>query len=216
MLVSLCFLAYKRSDWLNTCINSCINTISKPCEIIVNLDGSDESNLSYLHNLFISKRISKLILNNGNNRGVGRSFQNCLGVAEGDYIFKIDTDLIFKDSWLTTSLSILENNPDVGAVSQFDYRHYDPNDKRFQVLEERKDCLIVNDFVSSIYGFRKSDRIKIEPVSDDGNHTKLGKLAITKVDMVKNQGFGVNKSVYISGTEDHPYKTPTFDQPLIL
>lgn len=217
-LASLCLLAYKRPQQLIECIQSLHQTADYPYELIVNLDGGDEYNIAFLTQELKMGRISKLILSCGNNRGVGRSFQNCLGVAEGDYIFKVDTDLLFKPNWLSTSVGILSNNPDVGAVSLFDYRNYDPNDNRFNIMEEREDCNIVDDFVSSIYGFKHPYTIEdwVE-IPDDGFHqSQGGKLAITKEDYVINRGFGVGKSVYISGTEEAPFKTPTHDKGLIF
>lgn len=195
------------------------------------MDGDDSGNSEYLFSLLKEKKISYLVLNAGENRGVGRSFQNCLGLAEGDYIFKIDTDLTFQPGWLSTTVKALDDNPDIGAISLFDYNHYDPNDDRFKPenchLETRDEIVVVKDFVSSIYGFRRSDLNKaVNPklvynitdinIPDDGMHQQFGSMAITKKDFVKNQGFGVYKSVYISGTEEAPYKTPTFNEPLIF
>jgi glycosyltransferase involved in cell wall biosynthesis len=219
MKASLCILAYKRPEKLRSCLESILKTVDFPCEIIVNLDSdSTPENRQYLFEMLNQNKISKLIMVNGKNRGVGRSFQNCLGVAEGDYIFKIDTDLIFKPQWLSTAIKILDNNNDIGAVSLFNYRHYDPNDTRFEILHYREDCLIVNDFVSSVYGFRNptSDPHFGKDIPDDGLHKSFGDLAITTTDFVENSGFGVTKSTYVSGTEDHPYKTPTFNEPLIF
>lgn len=223
---SLCVLSYKRPATLKRCIKSILATADYPYQLIINSDGGDNENLPTLWELYNSGKVSNMILNTGKNRGVGRSFQNCLGVAEGDYIFKIDTDLVFKPHWLSTACNALEKHNDIGAVSLFNYRHYDPNDTRFNVLEERVNdgLLIVNDFVSSVYGFRKHSLDKwgreYDTIPDDGYHTLLGKrfghLAITSEDYCTNDGFGVGKSVYVSGTMDHPYKTPTFDQPIIF
>lgn len=211
--LSVCVLSYKRPAFLTECLQSIIDTRQYPTQIIVNSDGGDFMNHDYLLGVFGQKFVSNLILNNGDNRGVGRSFANCLAVAEGDIFLKVDSDLIFRPCWQHAVVSILTDNPDVGSLSLFDYRHYDPNDKRFKVEYERTDCYIVNDFVSSVYAFRADDVEKIYPVADDGNHGKFGTMAITKTDFVKNQGFGVGKSVYVSGTVEHPYKTPTFSQP---
>lgn len=198
-------------------IESIQHTADIPYSLIVNIDGGDDTgNDDYIYTLYKEKKISSLIVNGGKNRGVGRAFNNCLALAEGEYIFKIDTDLVFHHNWLSTACSALDNNKDVGAISLFNYRHYDPVDTRFEITEERSDISIVNDFVSSVYGFRHKDLDKILPAQDDGNHTKLGKLAITKRDMVENQGFGVGKSVYVSGTMDHPFKTATYNEPLIF
>lgn len=219
---SLCVLAYKRPEQLVDCLSTMSRNAGYPHEIIINLDADDDQrNIDYLYSQFRHKKLSKLIFTNGKNRGVGRSFANCVGVAEGENIFKIDTDLSFEPNWLKTAVGILDNNKDVGAVSLFNYRNYDPMDERFNVLKEREDCLIVDDFVSSIYGFRRMDLLHVaEMYTDDGFHQDLGKrhgfLAITKKDMVKNSGFGVTKSTYVSGTEDHPFKTKTHDTPLLF
>lgn len=215
MFSSLCILAYKRPEWLKECLDSVLHTVDSPCEIIVNCDGGDRECYAVAREYFENNKISKLVSSNGKNRGVGRAFQNCIGVSEGDYIFKIDTDLTFKEGWLSTTIKLLDKHTDVGCISLFNYRNYDPNDTRFEITENRRDLHIVNDFVSSIYAFRRSDLFKIEPVQDDGNHTALQKLAITPVDLVHNKGFGIGKSVYLSGTMENPYKTPTFSSPLL-
>lgn len=210
------------------CLDTLLETVDYPCEIIVNVDGEDnidqhaaEIAFQYLRN----KKISKLIAVGGKNRGVGRSFQNCLGVAEGDYIFKIDADIIFKEKWLSRAVQCLEINEDVGAVGLFDYHRQDPNDPRFtpseNYIEKREDCIIVKDFVSSIYGFRSIDMenhlagIKYVPCfPDDGLHTKFGKMAL--IDCVDNKAFGFG-SVYVTLKPDGTAtKTQTFDLPLLF
>jgi glycosyltransferase involved in cell wall biosynthesis len=217
---TLCLLAYKRPEMLRRCVKSLKANTTQPYELIINIDGGDVDNIDYGNFLLKNGDISKLIISGGKNRGVGRSFANCVGMAEGDYIFKIDTDLSFKPLWLETATHILDHYPTVGAVSLFNYQHYDPNDHRFQVEEQTVDCQIVNDFVSSIYGFRKEAVTKCKGFTeDDGYHQDLkkeyGQLAITLDDLVTNDGFGVTRSTYVSGTEDHPYKTFTFQRPNI-
>jgi glycosyltransferase involved in cell wall biosynthesis len=224
MFASLCILAYKRPEQLQKTLDSLLSTIDYPCEIIVNVDGDEDKTVYGIASKFYSEgKISKLILNNGKNRGVGRSFQNCIGVAEGDYIFKIDADLTFHPKWLSQAVKILDTNSEVGAVGLFDYNKWDQNDSRFKpeenVLQVMKtwefEYQIVKDFVSSIYGFRKKYLDNwIGDIPDDGFHTHLEKLAINH--SVDNTAFGVVKSTYVSGTEDHPYKTPTYTEPLLF
>lgn len=202
------------------CLDSIKKTLDYPCEIIVNLDSADIETHMVLEESFNKGDISKLILNNGNNRGVGRSFENCLGLAEGNYIFKIDADLIFKPHWLSTAIKILDDNADIGGISLFDYIHYNPEETRFNHLEEREDCIIVDDFVSSIYGFRWYSWEEMSPylpMADDGFHKQLGKIAITKQDYVTNQGFGLGKSVYvIADKEGNPVKAETYGYPKLF
>lgn len=226
---SLCILSYKRVDMLQQCLKSLHETIDSPCEIIINFDGVEDNvmdwDMSMIQTYALHLKASKYIIAKGKNRGVGRSFQNCLGVAEGDYIFKIDTDLIFKPHWLSTAIDILDNNIDVGAISLFNYKHYNPKEERFNILEERTDCFIVDDFVSSIYGFRKDDLgLDAIPytIPDDGLHKNLvltthRKLAITKEDFVTNTGFGLGRSVYVVPDKDgNPMKAKTYNTPLLF
>lgn len=213
---SLCLLSYKRPERLRECIDSLVKYTSYPYELIVNAEaGDDVSNIEYLYKLYQTGRISKLVLSNGKNRGVGKSFSNCIGVSDGDYICKIDTDLIFSPGWLERGVKILEKGL-VNAVSFFNYRHYDPQDTRFNILSSTDEYSVVDDFVSSIYLFKREMLELGGWDQDDGFHTKLRPLAITDEDFVSNHGFGVTKSVYVSGTEDHPVKTKTFDKPLIF
>jgi len=223
---SLCILAYKRPALLQICINSLLKTIDYPCEIIVNLDGGDSENIVNIQSMLRNKIISKIILSNGENRGVGRSFENCLGVAEGDYVFKIDADLKFQPGWLSGAIKILDSDTEIGAVGLFDYNKWDPLDSRFRpeenIIEKKNDHFIVKDFVSSIYGFRwgwrYKDPIRSMVIPDDGLHQilgkKFGKLALYH--MVENTAFGVGKSTYVSGTNEDPHKTVTYDKPFIF
>lgn len=223
MIASLCVLAYKRPELLIKCLDTLHETIDFPCEIIVNVDGEDNPDqhaASIAHSYYRKKLISKLITVGGSNRGVGRSFQNCLGVAEGDYIFKIDADITFKPNWLSKAIGVLDNNPDVGSVGLFDYHRQDPNDERFKpennVIEKRSDCLIVEDFVSSIYGFRNGPYGAVK-MPDDGWHQSVAagkKMALADLVDVKAFGFG---SVYVTLKPDGTAtKTQTFEDPLIF
>lgn len=218
---SLCVLGYKRPDKLRACLDSLKKTIDYPCEIILNIDGADLWEAEIFNDDY-----SKLIVSRGNNRGVGRSFQNCLGVAEGDYIFKLDTDLVFKEGWLSSSIKILEENPTVGAVGLFDYYTQDPNDERFKpennIIEKKDGFDVVKDFVSCGYGFRAHSLDKwgreFDTIPDDGYHTNLGKrfgkLAMHHV--VDNKSFGFD-SVYVQVKPDgSATKTPTYDEPLLF
>jgi len=212
---SLCILAYKRPQELKVCLESLLQTIDYPCETIINFDGV-ESMVDVMHTF--PTKFSKLIVNRGKNRGVGRSFKNCLGLAEGEFVFKVDSDIIFREKWLSRAVQVLTDNPDVGSVGLFDYNRQDVNDNRFKpennVIEKRKDCLIVKDFVSSIYGFRRKDLDLNKEVYDDGAHQSFGKMAL--IDLVDNKSWGFN-SVYVTLKPDGTaFKSPTHDEPLIF
>jgi len=217
MIASLCILAYKRSQWLRECVKSIHATADLPFELIINNDDDIESEIETIK-LFNEGYVSKIICNRGGNRGVGRSFTNCLAISEGQYVFKIDSDLTFRPKWLSTCINILKN-PSVSAVSPFNYNNYDPDDKRFRINHKVDIFDIVNDFVSSIYGFRKS-LWRGEDIPDDGYHQYLqktyGSLVITKEDLIYNRGFGEGKTVYVTRTDEGLVKTPTHSHPLLF
>jgi len=199
---SLCLLAYKRSDVLYESLISLKTYTNYPHEIIINDDPSVHNTKETIFKFVQSNQITKAIFNCGENRGIANAIHNCIKLSEGDFIYKLDTDLIYKPNWLTTSINIHKNNKDVIMTGLFNYKHYDPNDNRFNILEEREDCYIVNDFVSSGFGFKKETYEKYgNLLGEDGWHLILRnkgfKLAIPKEDLVTNIGFGVTRSTFV-------------------
>jgi len=199
---SLCLLSFERPDFLIRSLESLKRNTRYPYELIVNDDASMNQHVSsYLTEQFFSGHISHLILNAGQNMGVGRAFRNCIGVSNGDYIFKLDSDLEFKLGWLEKVINIIENNKDAGCVGLFDYLNYVSTDERFVKLEERKDCFVVKDFVNSGYGFKRIlfDKYGVA-LEDDGWQIYVQsqgyKSLIPKEDVVVNFGFG-RDSIYL-------------------
>lgn len=212
---SICLLAYKRPNQLKKCMESLLHSLDYPCEIIVHLDGDDSGNAEYLFDMYKKKKISYLIMNGGLNGGVGRSLTRARRLATGKYFVKCDTDLEFKYGWLSHGISVLNSNNDIGCLGFFDYNNYDPNDYRFFTIQNLPMCKIVSDIVSSIY-LCETEKLPMT-IPDDGIHKTLGKeMAITKTDWVTNTGFGIGKSVYVTGTPENPMVTPTHDLPLLF
>jgi len=200
---SLCVLAFERPEFLVKSLESLWENTKYPFELIINDDASsgwDVRNL--LIDNFSQGKFSHLILNDGKNMGVGRAFRNCIGVSNGDYIFKLDADLKYSHGWLKTTVDIIEKNEDAGCVGLFDYRNYDPQDTRFQKEEERDNCFVVTDFVNSGYGFKRELWDKFgSTMGDDGWQVFVKsqgyKSLIPKEDVVVNFGFG-KKSVFVN------------------
>lgn len=193
---TICVLSFNRPEFLEKSIRSLRETIDYPCEVILHDDGSYPATRELIHRLSEGLDLSYVIENRGVNMGIGNAMNVCAAVAHGEYIFKADQDLVYRPHWLSTAVGILDSDPEVGTVSLFNYRHYDPKDERFNLLEDRGTHYIVDDFVSSIYGFRRKDLSRIVPIQADGNHLKLPKLAISKEDYVQNVGFGYGTSTF--------------------
>jgi len=199
---SLCILSYERPDFLIRSLESLKKNTKYPYELIVNDDASlNQRVASYLTEQYFKGHISHLILNSGKNMGVGRSFRNCIGVSNGDYIFKLDADLEYKPGWIETAVNIIENNKDAGCVGLFNYLNYVKEDDRFVKIEEREDCNVVKDFVNSGYGFKREIFDKFgDSLGDDGWQVFVNsqglKSLIPKEDVVINFGFGKD-SIYV-------------------
>lgn len=211
---SLCILNYQRSEFFKQSFESLAISLDYPAEILVHDDGSDD--ISYLLEMFKERKFSWLVLNGGGNMGVGASLSHLASISHGDYIVKMDTDLTYESGWLSKSVAVMENNPDISSLSMFNYNHYDSMDNRFSIERERSDCYIVKDLVSSIYMFRKEDLPRVMPLQDDGNHQRLGVMAITKTDLVHNFGFGLDKSIYVESTPTGPQKRKTSEFPKLF
>ena len=199
---SICILAYQRLDFLKRTLQSLLNTpAGYPYELIIHDDGSDQEVKEYLYELQRRGELSWLVINNDKNMGIGRSVQNCFRISSGEYLFKVDADLEFESNWLAEAIKIL-GKPGIGCVSLFNYRTYAPNDNRFNVLQDKGDHLIVDDLVSSIYGVNRYMWEQYgAQLGTDGWHQHIKSqgydLAITKQDMVRNFGFGADKSIYV-------------------
>jgi len=218
---SLCLLAYKRPEFLKRTVNSLLTTDAGfPYELIIHDDGSSDLSLdSYLNGLAVGGNTSYVIKNVGKNRGIERALKACIGVSTGDYIFKLDSDLEFKKGWLAQAVKLLEVS-NVGAVGLFDYRNQDPKDKRFHNIMRivNLPCWESDNFVSCAYGFKRETFEKYgHLMGDDGWHLELHRrgmrLLITRPDVVKNYGFGLERSVWV-GKDGKAIKT--HKEPLIF
>lgn len=224
---SVAILSYERYDFLVKMMTSLLKTKSGyPMEIIVHSDGStDKRVIEYLQSLASQGKISYLIQNCGKNRGIGEAVRKCFKIASGKYLFKVDTDLEFKENWLKEAVEILER-PNVGSVSLLDYNNYNPEDKRFETIQtlEYGDLKykIVTDFISCLYGVKREIYEEFKNKLDtDGWHKYIQSqgyyLAISNEDKIVNFGFGENTSIYLEKKLDGTITTrETHKEPLLF
>jgi GT2 family glycosyltransferase len=219
--VTLAVLSYHRPELLKRSLQTLrVNTQNVPHELIVVDDGSRDQCWPILFQEARSGNLSTLIINAGDNMGVGEGIFRAWEMAQGRYLGKLDADLEYKPFWLSRGISVLEENPEIGMVGFFDYRHYDKNDERFNVLEQSAHKTdgggewwfgIVDDFVGSAFLMRRSDYLLFGPI-DRGSAAfaedvmlkrKLQehgfKLAITIPDTIINVGFGQLSEVVKNG-----------------
>jgi len=212
---SICFLSYNRPEFLAEAVESAKRNAGFPCEVIVHDDGSDDRTWATVSRLLRSGEISRVVANPpGRNEGVGAAFNRAAAVATGDYLIKMDQDLLFQPNWLSKTVDVLEADPQIGAMGLFKY-DVDPVDWRKMELDEptapQVACVpyhYVKDFVGSaiamtravwdVFGpwpehsdaFAEDVEFKLDTLVRDGGL----RLALPDEDLAHNRGFGVGPS----------------------
>ena len=162
---SLAVLSYGRPQMLQQSLDSLKRNTFYPHELIVHDDGSD-MNWFLLYNMVWARELSSAIINTGMNMGVGVALHRCWSVAKGNYLVKLDADLVYTKGWLEEGVRLLEKHEDVGALGFFAYPYPNPD---FKVTRDRKnpqndntlieirdeEIEIVHDFVSSAMLIRR-------------------------------------------------------------
>jgi GT2 family glycosyltransferase len=236
---SLAVLSYKRPQFLHQSLDSLKHNTFYPHELIVHDDGSDDC-WFLLYHMTWARELSTVIINTGMNMGVGEALYRCWACAKGNYLAKLDADLIYQRGWLEEGVRLLENHKDVGALGFFAYPHpnadhritrnrEDPS-KDNSLIEVRDDEIeIVHDFVSSAMLIRQEDYEKYGPVQR-GSKAFAGdimlkramqkdgmQMAITPKDWIQNIGFGLDKSVVVTPDEQgKPVVTQIAQEPLLF
>lgn len=219
-----CVLSFERPNFISRMLTTMVETAEYPMEIIVHDDGSENIDLrQYLRVLVNTGRISALIENPpGYNQGQGIALNRMFNMAKGDYIVKLDQDLIFKPGWLRKSVEILETNaanadtePSIGTLGLFRYPA-DPvmESKMFRQYwgeagehpwEEHEDfvgsAMVMHRDAWETFGpFEERSAAFAEDKSFKETLQREGglKLALPyKEDLALNQGFGLGPSTVV-------------------
>lgn len=160
---SLVLLTYKRPDFTDRTLTSLKAAKNHtPYELIVVDDGSRDGNWPMLLSALREREISSLVVNAGENMGVGTGINRGFQIATGKYLVKLDADLLYEDGWLDAGVALLEADPGIATVGFFDYHNYVANDPRFNkvgpvVREGQTIGHYVDDYVGSAFMLRRWD-----------------------------------------------------------
>jgi GT2 family glycosyltransferase len=155
-----CVLSYERPEFLQQMLATMISHAAFPMEVIVHDDGSENPQVHrLLQELLAAGSISTVITNPpGHNQGQGIALNRMFAMAKGEYILKLDQDLLFQPNWLKKAIEILDENereisagegfvdlgaksdeikevPDIGLLGLFKYEA-DPVDYRKTLLRD--------------------------------------------------------------------------------
>lgn len=114
-LVSIIMGAYNCADTLSECIESIINQTYKNWEFIICDDCSTDNTLEVLRN-YSKKDVRIRIICNSTNSRLAASLNNCLSVAKGKYVARMDADDCCLANRLSKQVYYLEVHPECDCV----------------------------------------------------------------------------------------------------
>lgn len=115
--ISVIMGIYNCGSTLSDSIESIISQTFTDWELIMCDDGSTDNTyaIAEKYTLRFPSRIR--LLKNGQNLGLNKTLNNCLGIASGKYIARMDGDDICSPDRFEKELAVLEANPSLAVVS---------------------------------------------------------------------------------------------------
>ncbi len=124
--VSIILPVYNTAPYLEQCLDSILAQTLKGFELICVNDGSTDGSLEILKEY--AKKDNRISIITQENQGLGRSRNNGLKIAKGEYIIFLDSDDVFANVLLEHTYNAgVEKNADIVL---FDLLHYDHNTKK--------------------------------------------------------------------------------------
>lgn len=146
-LISIIVPIYNTTDrqliYTKMCLNFIVKNATRPYELFLVDDGSDEATKKYLNLVFLA--LTKLgikckVFYSKENRGVSYSFNKGFAEARGEYLCSMDADVCIPYNWMGRLTSFLDAKPGVGVVSGIDYYSIEqiPQEFRFWLSKPRE------------------------------------------------------------------------------
>lgn len=220
---SLCVLSYNRQEVMQRSLKTLFANTRYPYELIILDDGSNDVTQEYLFKLVREHAAATVLFNTDRNLGIGIAVNRGFEIARGDYLFKLDADLMYKPGWLTECVRLLQQRQKIGCLGLFKYWH-EPRIFSENILATHSDYYEVVDFVASAIGMRREvyeqfgawheklhtfgeDKQFKMKVQAGGFH-----LALPMDDLAENVGFGEHLSSLIKVIDweggKHTYNIP--------
>lgn len=118
--ISIIMPIYNVEQYLEQCLDSCINQTLEDIEVICVNDGSSDNSLQILENY--AKKDARIKIINQENQGISETRNNGFKSASGDYILFLDSDDWLKENACEIAYNqIIENNNDFVYFSHLIY-----------------------------------------------------------------------------------------------
>lgn len=113
--VSVIMPAYNVEKYIAEAIESILNQTFVDFELIIINDGSTDDTAKIIKDY--AKRDKRIVfINRADNRGFITTLNECLDVAKGEFVAKMDSDDISLPERLARQVEFLDNNPNIGMV----------------------------------------------------------------------------------------------------
>ncbi len=112
-LVSVVFPTMNRRDDLIKCIKSIKASTHKKIEIVVADNGSEDDTVKVVRKMFPDV----VLITNDLNLGSPIAINNCIKASKGEFIFRLDDDVIIDKNTIEEMLKVLKSSPKIGAVT---------------------------------------------------------------------------------------------------
>lgn len=114
--VSIIMGVYNGSNRMDVSIQSIIDQRYKDWEFIICDDGSTDDSFNKLQDW--AKKDSRIVvIQNSRNSGLAKTLNNCLSIAKGDYIARMDDDDYSHPERLEKEIQFLDNHPEYSIVA---------------------------------------------------------------------------------------------------
>ena len=123
--ISVIMSTYNGSKSLSAAINSLLKQTFDDFELIICDDASSDNSLEIIENLAKKDKRIKVITNS-KNLGLANSLNNCLEIATGPYIARMDDDDISHPQRLERQIMFMKENPRYAIVGT-SVRYFDEN-----------------------------------------------------------------------------------------
>jgi len=112
-LVSVVMPVYNAAEYLEDAVESILRQTFRDFEFIIINDGSTDGSSELLD--LIQKKDSRVKVYHQENSGIVSALNKGCDIAQGKYIFRMDSDDISLPERIACQVSFLEKNPDVGV-----------------------------------------------------------------------------------------------------
>ena len=114
-MISLCIPTFNRLPLLKQCIDSIVDKFGKyPYEIIIADGGSTDGTTEYLRKIANDKI---KVIEQGKLTGITKAYNESLEIAEGDYIFIGNDDIVIHPEVFIKACKLMDKEKQIGLVS---------------------------------------------------------------------------------------------------